>query len=176
MATPITGIEKIRLAPIGVNGAMPTTEFVDFVDIADGSVSFSVPPVEKNRIRVEDSAGVRYVLPGDTDPPVLSAASIDIDGAMAALLSGGAWNSTTKVFSAPTTDELVYLAVEVTTKAFQGKQMVLEIPVAAVNFGFTENLTRTGFLQMSFEAEATTPVDGTGAAVPPYTFEIVTVV
>lgn len=176
MATPITGIEKIRLAPIGVDGAMPTTGFVDFVDVADGSVSFSVPPVEKTRIRVEDVAGVRYVLPGDTDPAVLSAASIDIDGEIAQMLSGGVWNDTTKVFTAPTTDELVYLAVELTTKAYMGKQMVLSIPVAAVNFGFTENLTRTGFLQMSFEAEATTPVTALGVSVPPYSFEIVTVV
>jgi hypothetical protein len=173
MATPITGVEKIEIAPIGENGAMPTTGWVEVEDIADGSVSFTVPPVQRTNIRVENVSGVRYVLPGDTEPPVFSAASLDIAGDLAEQISDGTWDPATKRFDAPKTDSIKYVAIRITSKSFQDQKMRLGIPMAAVSMGFAENLTRTGFLQMTIEGAATTPLDADSNPVSPWHFQII---
>lgn len=176
MATPITGVEKLELAPIGVDGAMPTTGWVTIHDIADGSVSFTVPPIEKVKVRVEDVAGVRWILPGDTDNPVLAANTLDIDGANAEMLSGGDWDAVTSTYSAPAVEEIVYLAMRLTSKPYNGKKVIFSIPSAAISMGFSENLTRQGFLQMSIAGDVTTPVDGAGDPVSPWGFKVEAVV
>jgi len=169
----VSGVESIELAPIGLNGAMPTTGWVKIVDIEDDSVSFTVPPLEKVKFRVEDKGGVRYVLPGDTDGATFAFKSIDIDGPKAVILFGGAWDATAKEYTYPANPGIVNLAVRFTSKPFQGQKFQLSIPVAAGNAGLANNLSRKGFLSISYSGEATTPADATGAAVSPWGFKFI---
>jgi len=171
----VTGVESIELAPIGANGAMPTTGWVKIVDIEDDSVSFTVPPLEKVKIRVEDKGGVRYVLPGDTDGATFAFKSIDIDGAKAAILFGGVWTVATKEYAYPANPDTINLAVRFTSKPFMGNKFQLSIPVASGNAGLANNLTRKGFLSVSYSGEATTPADASGNAMSPWGFKFIAV-
>lgn len=169
----VTGVESVELAPIGANGAMPTTGWVKIVDIEDGSVSFTVPPLEKIRVRVEDKGGVRFVLPGDTDGATFAVRSLEIAGEKLKLVWGGAWDAATKSYAHPALPEIIHLAVRFTSKAFQGEKFQLSIPVAAGSGGFANAIGRAGFLAFSYEGEATTPVDATGAAMSPWGFKFI---
>lgn len=169
----VNGVESIELAPIGVNGAMPTTGWVKIVDIEDDSVSFAVPPLEKIKIRVEDKGGVRYVLPGETDGAKFSFKSIDIDGPKAALLLGGSWDATAKEFDYPANPGIIQLAVRFTSLPFGGQKFQLSIPVAAGNAGIANNFTKKGFVALSYEGEATTPANAAGEAMSPWGFKFI---
>jgi len=173
MSQAVTGVESIELAPIGLNGAMPTTGWVKIVDIEDDSVSFNVPPLEKIKFRVEDKGGVRFVLPGDTDGATFAFKSIDIDGAKAALLLGGTWDPATFEYDYPANPDIIHLALRFTSKAFQGKKFQLSIPVAAGAAGIANNFSRKGFVALSYSGEATTPADATGAAVSPWGYKFI---
>jgi len=173
MSQAVTGVESVELAPIGVNGAMPTTGWVKIVDIEDDSVSFTVPPLEKIKIRVEDKGGVRFVLPGDTDGATFVVKSLDIAGDKAALLLGGNWDAATEAYDHPANPDIVHLAVRFTSKAFQGKKFQLSIPVAAGAAGLANNLSRKGFLALSYSGEATTPSNAAGEAVSPWGFKFI---
>jgi len=169
----VTGVESIELAPIGLNGAMPTTGWKKIVDIEMDSVSMTIPPLEKVRIRVEDKAGVRWVLPGETDPPNFAANSLDLSIDNANLLFKGEVTTGATEFKAPTEDKIHHLALRFTSKSFEGKKFVLEIPVAALSAGIANNFTKTGFVALSFSGDATTPSDANGNAVSPYGFKFV---
>lgn len=174
MANAVTGVEKIEIAPIATGediGTMPSTGWVTFQDIQEGSVTFTVPEVQVTNIRVEDKSGVRHVLPGETDPPEFSAASIWIDGAIVEMLFGGTWTSGTKTYAAPTTDVITQLAIRFTSKAYGGEKFVLEIPVASIVPGFDGSFTRDNMLAVSFTGRATTPVDSNGDALSPWGFK-----
>lgn len=170
----VTGVESVELAPIGLNGALPTTGWVKINDIEDGSVSFTVPPLERIRIRVEDKAGVRHVLPGDTDGATFAMNSIEIAGDKAALILGGAWDTATKTYSHPAFPKIIQLALRFTSQAYGGEKFQLSIPVAAGNGGFANNIGRAGFLALSYEGEAITPVDAAGVALSPWGFKFIT--
>lgn len=171
----VTGVESIELAPIGVDGAMPTTGYVKIVDIEMDSVNMTIPPLEKVRIRVEDKSGVRWVLPGETDPPTFAANSLDLSIDKANLLFKGEISTGATEFKAPTNESIQYLAIRFTSKPFDGKKFVLEIPVAAISAGIVNNFTKSGFVALSLSGDATTPSDATGAAVSPYGFKFVDV-
>jgi len=176
MPQAVYGVESVELAPIGVNGAMPTTGFVKIIDIEDDSVSFTVPPLEKIKVRVEDVSGVRFVLPGDTDGATFAMKSLDISGDKAALLLGGAWDVAKSEYSHPAFPDIVNLAIRFTSKAHGGKKFQLSIPVAAGTAGFANNISRKGFLALTYSGEATTPVDATGKALSPWGFKFIPVV
>jgi hypothetical protein len=173
MSQAVSGVELIELAPIGVNGAMPTTGFVTIGDIEDDSVSFTVPPLEKIKIRVEDKGGVRFVLPGDTDGATFAMKSLDMAGDKVALLFGGVWDNTAQTYAYPANPGIINLAVRITSKPFQGKKFQLSIPVAAGTAGIANNLSRKGFLALSYSGEATTPSDAAGLAVSPWGFKFI---
>lgn len=169
----VTGVESIELAPIGLNGAMPTTGWVKIVDIEDDSVSFTVPPLEKIKIRVEDKGGVRYVLPGDTDGASFVFKSIDISGDKAKLLFGGEWDAVTKEYNYPANPGIINLAVRFTSQPWEGQKFQLSIPVAAGSVGLANNFTKKGFVAFSYNGEATTPADAQGEAVSPWGFKFI---
>lgn len=172
----VTGVESIELAPIGLNGAMPTIGWKKIVDIEMDSVNMTIPPLEKVRFRVEDKSGVRWVLPGETDPPTFAANSLDMSIDNANLLFKGEVTTAATEFKAPVNDEIHYLAIRFTSKPFEGKKFVLEIPVAAISTGIVNNFTKSGFVALSLSGDATTPSDATGAAVPAFGFKYVDVV
>lgn len=167
----VTGVESIELAPIGVNGAMPSSGWIKIVDIEMDSVNMNIPPLEKVRVRVEDKSGIRWVLPGETDPPTFAANSLNMAIDAANLLFKGLVTTSATEFKAPTTDEIHYLAIRFTSKPFEGKKFVLEIPVAAISAGIVNNFTKTGFVALSFSGDATTPSDASGNAVSAYGFK-----
>lgn len=174
MAAAVTGVEKIELAPIATGddvGTLPDNGWKTVQDIQEGSVTFTVPEVQVTNIRVEDKSGVRHVLPGETDPPEFSAASIWIDGEIVQMLFGGTWTSGTNTYTAPTSDIITQLAIRFTTKGYGGQKFVLTIPVAAIVPGFDGSFTRDNMLAVSFTGRATTPVDKDGAAVSPWSFK-----
>ena len=173
MSQAVTGVESVEFAPIGANGAMPTTGWVKIVDIEDDSVSFTVPPLEKIKVRVEDKGGVRFVLPGDTDGATFAVKSIDMAGDKAALLTGGDWDEATQAYDYPANPDIVQLALRFTSKAFQGKKFQLSIPVAAGNAGIANNLSRKGFVALSYTGEATTPSNAAGEAVSPWGYKFI---
>jgi hypothetical protein len=173
MSVAVTGVESVEFAPIGANGAMPTTGWVKIVDIEDDSVSFTVPPLEKTKFRVEDKGGVRFVLPGDTDGASFAVKSIDMDGAKAALLMGGDWDAVEQEYNYPANPDIVQLAIRFTSKPFEGKKFQLSIPVGAGNAGIANNLTRKGFVALSYSGEATTPSDASGNAVSPWGYKFI---
>ena len=169
----VTGCAMIELAPIGLNGAMPTTGWVKMVDIPMGTVNLTIPPLQKVRIKVEDKAGVRWVLPGETDPPTFKANTYDLSIDMANLLFKGEVTTNATEFKA-SVDEVIYsLAIRFTSNAHEGKQMQLSIPVAAISAGIAENFTKAGFVQLTMEGDATTPADATGKAVSPWGFKYI---
>lgn len=171
----INGVESIELAPIGANGAMPTTGWVKIVDIEMDSVSMTIPPLEKVRIRVEDKSGVRWVLPGETDPPVFAANTLDVSVDNANLLFKGEVTTAATAFTAPVIDKIHSLAIRFTSLPLEGKQFVLEIPVAAISAGFVNNFTKAGIVGLNLNGEATTVSDADGDAVPAYGFKYVAV-
>jgi len=175
MATPVTGIQSLEFADIMADGSMPTTGFTSIIDIAMETLTFNVPEQVTNDIRVEDKPGVRYVLPGETDPVTLAAQSIDVDGAIAAALTGGTWDAGTQTFDAPADNIIVYKACRVTSIPFMGKQFQLYIRQAAVSINIPNVLTKNGMLSIGFNARSITPVDGSGNAVSPWGWQIINV-
>jgi len=173
MPTPVTGVESLEYAPISGDGTMPTTGWKKIVDIRDNSLAITVPEVATNDIRVEDKSGIRFVLPGDTDPATVAASSLDIDGEKAADLFGGTWNDTDQEFLYPAQPVVQQFAFRVTSKPFEGKKFQLFIPVGAVTAGFPDPLTRTDMFAMSFTARATTPDDGDGNPMSPWGFRYI---
>lgn len=176
MSQAVTGVESVEFAPMGANGAMPTTGWVKIVDIEDGSVTFTVPPLATTKFRVEDKGGVRFVLPGDTDGATFAIKSLDMDGAKAALLTGGSWDATSQEYDYPANPEIVYLAIRFTSAPFEGKKFQLSIPAAAGSAGVANNLTKKGFVALSYSGEATTPSDASGVAVSPWGYKFINVV
>lgn len=175
MSQAVTGIESIEFAPIGANGKMPTTGWVKVVDIEEDSVSFNVPPLTTVKVRVEDKGGVRFVLPGDTDGAAFAVKSLDIAGEKAVLFMGGDWDPVTQEYNYPASPGVLYLAVRFTSTPFQGKKFQLSIPVAAGSGGIANNLSKKGFVALSYTGEATTPADATGKALSPWGYKFIDV-
>lgn len=175
MSQAVTGVESIELAHIGLNGAMPTTGWIKIVDIEDDSVSFTVPPLEKIKVRVEDKGGVRFVLPGETDGASFAFKSIDVAGDKAALLLDGSWDADKQEYTYPANPGILQLAIRFTSTPFQGKKFQLSIPAAAGTAGIANNFTKKGFIALSYSGESTTPSDATGAAVSPWGFKFIDV-
>src|SRR5690606_37175421 len=113
---------------------------------------------------------VRHTLPGQTDPPEFTAASILIDGDIAEMLFGGTWDAVNEKYSAPTVDTIKTLAIRFTSKGYKGSQFVLEIPVASIVPGFSGSFTKTGMVALSFTGRATTPADAGGNALTAWYF------
>ncbi|MBE8712537.1 hypothetical protein [Sphingobacterium hungaricum] len=172
----VTGIKSLELAIVAANGAMPVAGWIKVDDLEMGSVNITVPPLEKVRIRVEDKSGIRWVLPGETDPASLAGNSLNLSVDKANLLFKGLVTTGATEFKAPTQDEIYYLAARLTSNAFEGKQMVWEAPSLAMSAGFANALTKDGFLAFSFSGEATTPVDASGEAVSPWGYKFIDVV
>lgn len=175
MSQAVTGVKSVELALMGLNGAMPTTGWVKIEDIEDDSVSFTVPPLEKLKFRVEDKGGVRFVLPGETDGAAFAFKSLDLAGAKAKLLLGGDWDETKQEYNYPANPDILYLAVRLTSKVFQGKAFQLSIPAAAGNAGVANNFTKKGFVALSYSGEATTPSNALGESVSPWGYKFIDV-
>lgn len=170
----VTGVESIEFALVAANGGMPTTGWVSVQDIEMGSVNLTVPPLEKTRIRVEDKAGVRWVLPGETDPAslVLNSLCLSIDAAN--LFFKGEITTGATEFNAPADNEQIYyLACRLTSKPFEGKKMQWSAPALAGSAGFANALTKDGFMALSFAGDATTPSDAAGKAVSPWGYKFI---
>jgi hypothetical protein len=157
---------------MAADGAMPSTGWVKIGDIEDNSVSLNIPPVETVEIRVEDKNGVRWVLEGDTPPATFAGNSLDLAIDKANLLFKGEITSGATEFTAPI-GGIVYLAMRLTSKSFQGKKFQWSAPAGAIAAGFTNNVTRAGMLAMSFSGSATTPVDADGEAVSPWGYKFI---
>lgn len=168
----VTGVESVEFAPMSANGVMPTTGWVKIQDIEDNSVSLNIPPIETIEIRVEDKNGVRWVLEGDTPPAVFAGNSLDLAIDKANLLFKGEITEDATEFTAPL-GGIVYLAMRLTSKPFQGKKFQWSAPAGAIAAGFTNNVTRQGMLAMSFSGSATTPVDAAGEAVSPWGYKFI---
>ncbi|MBB2148807.1 hypothetical protein [Pedobacter gandavensis] len=175
MSQAVTGVKSVELAPMGLNGAMPTTGWVKIVDIEDDSVSFTVPPLETLKFRVEEKGGVRFVLPGETEGATFAFKSLDLAGAKAKLLLGGDWDDVEQEYNYPANPDVLYLAVRLTSNAFQGKAFQLSIPAAAGTAGVANNFTKKGFIALSYSGEATTPADALGEAVSPWGYKFIDV-
>lgn len=171
----VTGVESVEFALMAANGAMPTTGWVKVDDIEDNSVSLNVPPVETIEIRVEDKNGVRWVLEGDTPPATFAGNSLNLAIDKANLLFMGKITTGALEFNYPTQGGIVYLAMRLTAKPFQGKKFQWSAPAGAMAAGFTNNVTRAGMLAMSFSGSATTPVDAAGEAVSPWGYKFIDV-
>ncbi|MCY4781443.1 hypothetical protein ORI89_17420 [Sphingobacterium sp. UT-1RO-CII-1] len=170
----VTGVESIELALVAANGGMPTTGWITIKDIEMGSVNLAVPPLEKIRIRVEDKAGVRWVLPGETDPASLVLNSLDLNIDAANLLFKGKVTTGATEFDAPADNEQIYyLACRLTSKPIEGKKMVWSAPALAGSAGFANALTKGGFMAISFSGDTTTPVDADGKAVSPWGYKFI---
>lgn len=169
----VTGVKSIEFALMAANGAMPTTGWLKVDDLEMGSVNINIPPLEKVRIRVEDKSGVRWVLPGETDPASLTGNSLNLKIDNANLLFKGQVTTGATEFKASTQDEIYYLAVRLTSNPFEGKQLVWEAPALAMSAGFTNPFSKDGFVAINFSGEATTPVGATGEAVSPWGYKFV---
>lgn len=177
MATPVKGVDKIQLEVPTETGAMPAAFTNTFGDIKEESASFNIPAITKNKFRVEDRAGIRYILPGaDDEGATFAAQSIDIDGKILALLTGGTWTEATKTFTAPIGSNIVYLAIQWLSNVFEGQQATFMMPKAAITFNFDGAFTKGDFVSIGFEGEAMTPVDAEGASVPPWSVKFTPVV
>lgn len=175
MATPVKGVESLEFAPITGIGTMPTTGWENLIDIAMETVTFDIPEATTNDIRVEDKPGIRYVLPGESEPATFAAGSIDIDGAKLASLFGGTWNAGTQTFTAPAQEQVVYKAIRLTSQEFFGKKFQLFMPQAAITVNFSTAFTKNNLVTVSLSARATTPVDGSGNPVSPWGYQLIDV-
>jgi len=168
----VTGVESVEFAPMGANGAMPTTGWIKITDIEDGGITLNIPDLATVDVRVEDVSGIRFVLPGDEEPASFSGASLEMKIDQANLLFLGKVTTDATEFNA--LDRKVhYLASRITSKPFQGKQMQWVAPAAAITSGFKNNLGRAGFLAMSFNGKTTTPKDATGKPVSPWGYKFI---
>jgi hypothetical protein len=168
----VTGVESLEFAPMGANGAIPTTGWVKIKDIEDGGITMNIPELTTIDVRVEDVSGIRFVLPGDEEPATISGASLDLSVDNANLLFNGQVTTDATEFSA-LGRKIHYLAVRLTSKPFQGKQFQFVAPAAALSAGFKNNLGRAGFLAMSFNGKTTTPLNAAGEQVSPWGYKFI---
>lgn len=178
MATPIKGVESIEIFPISADGKMPTSGGMKIQDIQDESVNINIPNLETIKEYVEDKDGVRYVFAGRTEGITVASNSIDVNGEIAAKLTGGTWTpgATGKEefgeFAAPAKQDIVYLAIKITSKPFMGKKMVFNVVNMAVSFGTPGPLTGKGMFAIGFTGESQTPVNAAGIAQSPWGWKI----
>lgn len=175
MATPVKGVESIKIANILATGLMPTTGFTSIVDIQDGSVTFDVPALETQEYTVEDVDGARYVLGTNQAGASFVCNSVDIEGALCARLTGGTWDIATKVFSAPVQANIINQAIQFTSRPFNGKKFVLSIPKAAIAFNFSGSFTKDDLVAIGFTGTAQVPTNEAGTPLSPWSFKIETV-
>jgi len=170
----VKGVESIELAPLGVAGALPTTGWVKIVDIEDGSVSFNIPEPTKTKVKVEDKPGIWAVIKEEGDGATVTAKSLDFDPKKADMLFKGitASEATTDFEAAVDATIEVNLAVRITTKSYGGFKMVFTMPKASITARIENALTKTGgtFLALGFTAEALTPTNASGVALPAYKY------
>lgn len=168
----VTGVESLEFAPMGANGALPTTGWIKIKDIEDGGIALNIPELATLDVRVEDVSGIRFVLPGDEDPASIAGASLDLEIDKANLLFKGDVTTGEAEFEA-LDRKIHYLAVRLTSKPFQGKKMVWVARAVAISAGFKNNLGRAGFLALSFTGKATTPLNAAGEQVSPWGYKFV---
>lgn len=171
----VTGVESLEFAPMGENGAIPTTGWKKIKDIEDGGITLTIPELTTIDIRVEDVSGIRFVIPGDEEPASIAGASLDLSIDNANLLFNGTVTTDAVEFNA-LDRKIHYLAVRLTSKPFQGKKMVWVAPAAALSAGFKNNLGRAGFLALSFTGKTTTPLNAVGEQVSPWGYKYIDVV
>ncbi|MDP3561729.1 MAG: hypothetical protein Q8R83_06100 [Legionellaceae bacterium] len=187
MAIRAYGVESVEFAPIGVDGALPTTGWVKITNIDEGSVTFNVPEVTQNNIRVEDVDGIVDVLPGETEPAEISVASLDIDGDKVADLIGGVYTpgvpaveepptpAVPAAYDAPAVSEIKHLAIRVTSRPHRGKKFQFHLVDAAVVSNISATFTRNQMVSLGFTARSTTPFDGDGLPVSPWGWKVIEV-
>lgn len=176
---PVKGVESIEFAKVSADGALPTTGWVKFTDIEEGSVSFNIPEATLTKVRVEDKAGVWAIVGEEGDGASVTGKSLNMDPKIADLLFKGdvASTSTTK-FEAPINSaNVVNLAVRVTSQPRLGFKMVFVILNGAIVARIENPLAKGGadFLSIGFTAEATALVDDEGAPLAPWYYEKVAV-
>jgi hypothetical protein len=176
---PVKGVESIEFAPVSADGTLPTTGWVKFTDIEEGSVSFNIPEPALTKVRVEDKPGTWAIVGEEGDGASVTGKSLNLDPKIADLLFKGIAASTaTTKFEAPVDPTVnVQLAVRVTSRPRLGFKMVFVILNGAVVARIENPLTKTGadFLALGFTAEATSVTDADGDIVSPWYYEKVAV-
>lgn len=173
----LKGVESIEFFTPSADGSFPTTGGVKVTNIEMGSVTINIPAIEKNKIYVEDKSGPFAILGQDGDGATMTMNSLNFDPKQADLLFKGLTTSTsTTKFEAPTTNDIIHLAVKVTSQPYDGKQAEFKFVKSAVTAGITNPLTKDGFLAMSAEAEALSVTDAEGDPVAPWSYEVKEVV
>ncbi|WP_333577870.1 hypothetical protein ACLCDV_08040 [Sphingobacterium sp. Lzh-3] len=179
MAFAVKGVESIEFAPVSADGTLPTTGWVKFEDIEDGSVSFNIPEKNNTKVKVEDKPGTWAIVGEEGDGASVTAKSLDLEPKKADMLFNGKTASTaTTKFEAPVDGTLeVNLALRVTSKPRNGFKMVFVILNGGISARIENNLTKSGadFLALGFTAESLGVVDATGAIVSPWYYEKVAV-
>jgi len=176
---PVKGVESIEFAPISAVGTLPTTGWVKFTDIEEGSVSFNIPEATLTKVRVEDKAGVWAIVGEEGDGASITGKSLNMDPKIADLLfKGDAASTSTTKFEAPISSaNVVNLAVRVTSQPRLGFKMVFVILNGAIVARIENTLAKVGtdFLSLGFTAEATAVSDADGDALSPWYYEKVAV-
>lgn len=176
MAVPVKGVESIEIAEVLPTGLMPTTGFTKIIDIQNESVTFEVPALEVNEYTVEDVDGARYVLGTDQAGATFTANSVNIDGAVVEDLAGGTWDSGTGTYQAPAQSNVVSKAIRFTSRPFEGKKFILNIPKASIAFNFSGSFTKGDLVAIGFTGTATVPTNEAGEPQSPWGFKIVDVI
>ncbi len=174
----VKGVESIELAPVGANGALPTTGWVKFEDIEDGSVSFNLPEKTRNKLYVEDKKGAIAVFFEEGEDVSVSAKGLDLDPKNTNILAKGDFSSTGNRFEAPIDQDAdVNLAVRITSKPQRGFKMVFVILYGSIVYRIENALTKssTEALALGFTAEALAVTDKDGKQIPHWYYEKVAV-
>lgn len=169
MAKRAWGVESVEFAPVGANGALPTTGWVKVSNITNDSVSFNVPETAVNEVSVEDVDGPIDVLPtADQEAVTLTFASVELEGDKVQSLIGGTWNAGTGTYDAPAVAEIKHLAIRLTSRPHRGKKFQFHIRNAAIVSNIAAAFTKGELVSLGFTARSTIPFDSTGNPVSPW--------
>lgn len=170
MAKSVYGVESIEIAPIGTGaetGLMPSTGYVDIVDIQVGSVSFNIPEPTTNDIRTEDSEGVRWTLKGDSDPPTFNFGTHDLTLEQLVEIFGGTIDAgPPEQYHAAVNADLVQKAVRMTSKPLGGFQAIFEFPLCTLISSFDATFTRDTVSAITVAARVNSPLNQAGEPSP----------
>lgn len=169
----LKGVESIEFFTPETDGSFPSSGGVKVTNIEMGSVTIDIPAIEKEKIYVEDKSGPFEILGQDGDGATLTANTLNFDPKIAELVFKGITTSSASTrFEAPTTNDIVHLAIKVTSQPHDGKQAEFKFVKAAVTPGITNPLTKDGFIAISIEAEALSVSDDDGGPVAPWFYDI----
>lgn len=167
MAKRAWGVSSIEFAPVTADGSIPTTGWTRIINIQEGSVTFNVPEPSVNNIFVEDVDGAIDVLPtNDQEPAEIGFSTVELEGDKVVELIGGTYAG--GQYDAPAVSEIKHLAVRVTCRPHRGLQFQFVIRNGAVVSNIAATPTKGELIALGFIVRATTPFDGSGNPVSPW--------